>query len=83
MNAKKLILAIGGMVVLALFAAGVFYMYSKKVEEPEKKNVVGVAGAAEEVSKSVPAIVTNPAEKVPEVNPLDRANPFKYSNPLR
>ena len=83
MNTKKLILAIGGMVVLALLAAGVFYMYPKKVEEREKKNVVGVAGAAGEVSKSVPAIVTNPAENVPEVNPLDRANPFKYSNPLR
>ena len=27
---------------------------------------------------------TNPLEgKVPEVNPLEKANPFKYTNPLR
>ena len=83
MNTKKAIWIIGGVIVLALLIAGLFYAFRQKVEEPEKKSIVGVAGAAEEVSKSVPAIVTNPAEKVPEVNPLDRANPFKYSNPLR
>ena len=73
----------GGLFVLALFAAGVFYIYRPKVENPEKKIPVGAVGAAGQVSKSVPEIVTNPAAKVPEVNPLDRANPFKYSNPLR
>ena len=83
MNTKKLIWAIGGLVILALLVAGVFYIYRQKVEEHEKKIPMGAVGAAAEVSKSVPAIVTNPAEKVPEVNLLDRANPFKYSNPLR
>lgn len=38
---------------------------------------------AQDVSESIPEIQTNPGEKVPEVNPLDRANPFKYENPLR
>ena len=86
MNTKKLILAIGALFVLALFVAGFFRFSQQKIEEPqkpEKKAAVGAVGTAQEASKTVPVIVTNPAEKVPEVNPLDRANPFKYNNPLR
>ena len=77
MNTKKMILIAGGL-VLALLVVGLFYKYPKKAQ-PEK----GAVDTAGEVSKSVPEIFTNPAEKVPEVNPLDRANPFKYNNPLK
>ena len=83
MNTKKLILAIGGLIFLILFAAGFIYFSRLKTENPKKKIPVGAAGAAGQVSKNVPEIVTNPAAKAPEVNPLYRANPFKYSNPLR
>ena len=79
MSTKKLFWIVS-VLVLALLVAGIFYKYPKKVEKPEVKGAVGAAG---EVSKGVPEVVTNPAEKVPEVNPLDRANPFKYINPLR
>ena len=80
MSTKKLIWAIAGLIVLALVVAGLVRFSQQRIKKPETK---GAVGTAREVSKSVPAIVTNPAEKVPEVNPLDRANPFKYNNPLR
>ncbi len=48
-----------------------------------KKNEKGAIETAKDASKSVPEIQTNLGEKVPEINPLDRANPFKYKNPLR
>ena len=63
------------LIAVILAVAGYFYFF-KSVPK-------GSIGAAGEVSKQVPEIATNPANKVPEVNPLDRANPFKYNNPLR
>lgn len=78
MDTKKLTLAIVGLVILGLLAAGYFY-FSK----PKKEEKKGAVGTVERVSESVPKITTNAAEKVPEINPLDRANPFKYNNPLR
>lgn len=71
-NFIKLLIILG---VVALLVAGYFYFFRPKKE--------GAVGTTEKVSESVPKIATNPAEKVPEVNPLDRANPFKYKNPLK
>ncbi len=66
-------------VVAALLAGGaIFWYWSQKNAEES-----GAIGTAKTVSESVPEIETNPGEKVPEINPLDRANPFKYTNPLR
>ena len=67
----------GAVLAAALVAFGVWYFYQK--EAPPQ----GVVETAKEVSESVPEIQTNPGEAVPEINPLDRANPFKYNNPLR
>ena len=75
MGNKNLIWTITGLIVLGLLAAGYFYFL-----KPAKK---GVVDTAKNLSKDVPKITTNPAEKIPEINPLDRANPFKYNNPLR
>lgn len=61
--------------LVALIVVGYFYFF-----KPEKK---GAVGTVERVSEGVPTITTNAADKVPEINPLDRANPFKYTNPLR
>lgn len=77
MSNKKLILLVVGLVTVALLVAGYFYFFRGKGKKE------GAVGTAEKVSETVPTIATNPAEKVPEVNPLDRANPFKYTNPLR
>ena len=77
-NKKKLAEVIIGVLVLALLVAGYFYFFKKSA-----KHSAGVVETAKQASQSVPQIITNPAEKVPEVNPLDRANPFRYNNPLR
>lgn len=78
MNKKELMLGVGGLVVLGALVAAYFY-FSK----PADTGAEGALGATQQASEGVPKIVTNPAEEIPEVNPLDRANPFKYNNPLR
>ena len=72
---KKIIWTIVGLAVFGLLVFGYLRFF-----KPEPK---GAIGTTSKVSEGVPEIVTNPADKVPEVNPLDRANPFKYVNPLR
>ncbi|MBI2625380.1 MAG: hypothetical protein HYW70_03560 [Candidatus Nealsonbacteria bacterium] len=74
---KKIVLLITAVIIVAAVVVGYFYFFKPK---PELK---GTIGAAKEATKSVPEISTNPGENVPEVNPLDLANPFKYKNPLR
>lgn len=76
-------------VIAILFLAGIGFWYwsQKKAGVPaevlKQEAPKGVVGTAKTISESVPKIQTNPGEKVPEINPLDRANPFKYKNPLR
>lgn len=76
---KEVVFAIVGLAILGLLVAGYFY-FSKP---EQKQGATSAVGTTEVVSEAVPEIVTNPAEEVPEVNLLDRANPFKYNNPLR
>lgn len=68
------------LVALILIGGIVWYWPKKEAEAPKEK---GTVETAKTLSESVPEIQTNPGEKVPEVNPLDWANPFKYTNPLR
>ena len=75
MSNKKLVLLIVGLTIAAILVAGYLYFFKPGNE--------GTVDTAKKVSESVPEISTNPAENIPEVNPLDRANPFKYTNPLR
>lgn len=78
MNTKKTIEVMVGLIIVGLLATS--YFYFSQSEKVEKESAVDTAKT---VSESVPKIITNPAEEVPEVNPFDRANPFKYTNPLR
>jgi predicted negative regulator of RcsB-dependent stress response len=73
MNSQRVILIIAVLAVLTFLG---FWFW------PEKKEK-GAVETAKDISESVPEIQTNVGEKVPEINPLDRANPFKYTNPLR
>lgn len=79
MDNKKLVPII---VVLVLAAGGAVFWYwsQRRAEAPEEK---GAVETAKTISEAVPEIETNPGEKVPEINPLDRANPFRYTNPLK
>jgi len=74
---KPVLIAVIAVLIIAA-GFGFWYWSQRKAPEPE-----GAVGAAKAVSESVPEIQTNPGEKVPEINPLDRANPFKYINPLK
>ena len=66
------------LIFLLVVAVGIaVYLLLKK---PAEK---GTVESAKEVGETVPEITTNPGAEVPEVNPLDRVNPFKYQNPLR
>lgn len=76
---KEAVFVIAGLVILGLLVAGYFYFFKSE----QNRGAESAVGATETISETVPEIVTNPAEEVPEVNPLDRANPFKYKNPLR
>lgn len=70
-------------VLAALALGGVIYFYFKKPVEGPKPEAKNITETAKDVGEAVPQISTNPGESVPEVNPIDRANPFKYNNPLR
>lgn len=69
-------------VIIAILLVGAlgFWYWSQRTGTPEEK---GAVETAKTISESVPEIQTNLGENVPEINPLDRANPFKYENPLR
>lgn len=75
MNDSKNSIPIAVVVLILLVVAVGFWYWSQKKES--------VVGTAKKVSESVPEIKTNPGQEVPEINPLDLANPFKYTNPLR
>jgi len=88
MDKKKLISIVIGMTILFLVGIGFWYLSQKKSGTPEPLQQIAPkekssVGTAKTISESVPKIQTNQGEKVPEINPLDRANPFKYINPLR
>ena len=70
------VLLVAGVLVLAV----VLYLLLRGGKKTVEK---GTVESAKEVGETVPEITTNPGAEVPEVNPLDRANPFKYQNPLR
>lgn len=83
---KKLI-PIVAVIVIVLMSGVIFLFFFQKetgeqpVEQIEENK--GVVETAKDISESVPEIETNAGAKVPEVNPIDRANPYKYTNPLR
>ena len=74
-----------GIVVFVIIAGGAWWYLSQKKETPKSEpiktseDIVGAVTAPEIDVKSNPL-----GNKVPEVNPVDRANPFKnsYKNPF-
>ncbi len=81
MNKKTIIIVAVILLVIILAAGGYFYWNNFK--SSKEKNELEKAGeAADKITESatkgvLPSIQTNPLENKPDVNPADKANPFK------
>ena len=81
-NSKIIVTAVILIVVIAAVAA---WWYLGQKEEPAPEPIKTSEDVAEAVTVPELEVGSNPVEnKVPEVNPVDRANPFKdaYQNPF-
>lgn len=68
--------------VLIAVVAGFYFWQKTKTEEPEPS----ATEALEKVENAAPevGVPTSPIEnKIPDLNPVEQTNPFKYENPLR
>ena len=73
-------------VAVVLLAAGIIYWrLAATPQAPTLEEAAQELGRAIEETTAVPTITTNPlGENLPEVNPVERANPFKaYQNPFQ
>lgn len=70
--------------VVGILIAGYFYFKNiqkeEKLPDPEKASTPAVSGTLPELNTE-----TNVLENVPEINPVDKTNPFKdvYKNPFQ
>ena len=82
MSNKKLILLISGLAITALIAGGIYWWFGLR-EKPIKTTEEAIKVLSESpVSNIIP---DNPLEnKVPDLNPVKKTNPFKdsYTNPF-
>jgi len=67
---KKTLIIIIVIILIALGAGGYFYWSKKTNTETEKIIENSTKGA-------LPSINTNPLENKPDINPADKANPYK------
>jgi type II secretory pathway pseudopilin PulG len=77
---KKLILI--GVVALVIGLALGYFFWQKTKAKPEEQALEEAGEAAEKITESatkgaLPSITTNPLESKPDINPADKANPFK------
>lgn len=78
--AKKYITIVVLLAIVAIAIAGYMYWKGTKKEKPLET----ATETLEKVGEAVPQITTNPVEgEVPELNPVEKVNPFQYKNPLR
>lgn len=76
MNKKILIIVASSAAVLLLVGLGVYFRNKTNVE-PVKESTAEemlIEGAAK---GTLPSLETNPLESKPDLNPADKANPFK------
>ncbi len=84
-----IIAALSAILLIALVVGGCFYWINFK--KSKTTDILKNAGnAAEDITNSatkgvLPSLETNPLENKPDVNPADKANPFKdiKTNPFK
>lgn len=83
MKRKTILILIAAVLLIGLVASGYLYHESKWEKAKASKEALEKAGqAAEKIIGSatqgaLPSISPNPLESKPDVNPADKANPFK------
>lgn len=70
-NNPKLIIIAGILVALLVIGAGFWYWQKRKSKAP----VIPSGGTIESLIEKITP--PNPLEKLPDTNPVDKANPFK------
>ena len=81
MPKKTIIIIIAVVLSIGLGIAGYFYWQKTKVK-PEGQALEKAGEAAEKITENatkgvLPSIGANPLENKPDINPADKANPFK------
>jgi flagellar basal body-associated protein FliL len=80
---KKIIIGIIIAILIIVLGIGGYFYWSKKVKmNMAKKSLETLGEAAEKLTESItkgvlPSFQTNPLENKPDINPADKANPFK------
>ena len=82
MNKKTLIPTIAVVLIIALVIGGYFYLSKKAKENLGTKALEKIGEATEKITEDaakgvLPSIQTNVLENKPDINPADKANPFK------
>ena len=75
-NTKNLYIVVA---IIAVIAIGL-YWYFGVYKKPQIKTVEEALGVLDETPPST--VETNPVKKVPDLNPVEKINPFKTSNPF-
>ena len=85
---KEALIIIATVLLIGLIVGG--YFLWKESASPEKETLDKAGEAAEKITESatkavLPSLGTNPLENKPDVNPADKANPFKniITNPFK
>ncbi len=79
---KKSILILIVVVVIIVLGIGGYFYWKSKQTTPEQKATQGAGEAAQKITEGasqgvLPSVSTNPLENKPDVNPVDKINPFK------
>lgn len=81
---KRLLIVTIIAIVVGIAVGGYLYLSKKTLEEQATTALEDSLKSA--TGGTLPSFVTpeNPLEKVPEINPIDKTNPFKdsYKNPF-
>jgi len=82
MNKSKLIIGIILILIIGLAVGGYIWWNKEKKIRAEREALEKAEEAAKTVTESatkgtLPSLGTNPLENKPDINPADKANPFK------
>ena len=82
MNKKALIIIIAVILIIALGVGGYFYWSKKNKADTGAKALENIGEATEKITESamkgvLPSLQTNPLENKPDINPANKANPYK------